>query len=345
MLELVGSLGEGGGQILRSSLALSMVLGKPFSMTRIRSGRKKPGLMQQHLTAVRAAACMCKADVQGAEIGSTALVFAPGSVAAGDYHFRIGTAGSATLVLQALLPGLLTAGAESQLTLEGGTHNPFAPPFDFLTKAFVPQLRRMGARIDLQLDRLGFYPQGGGRFTAVIHPVKYWQRFELLQRGPIKARRVRALVANLPSSIAERECRAIASETGWPDESFHVEEVTRARGPGNVVFVELVSEHVTELFTAFGQRGVPAEKVARRAWNEARQYIAADVPVGIHLADQLMLPLGIAAEFGSGGTFRTMELSPHSQTHIQVLEWFLEHAHVEVEPDSQGNCIVKIVPR
>lgn len=345
MLEIDGSRGEGGGQILRSTLALSMILGKPVSITKIRAGRRKPGLMQQHLTSVRAAAEICDANVQGAEIGSLEIVFTPGDPIAGDYDFSVGTAGSAMLVLQTLLPGLLAADGSSRVVLEGGTHNPFAPPVDFLTKAFLPLLRCMGARIDLRVDRFGFYPQGGGRVTATIHGLKHWQSFELLDRGEINDQHVKAMVANLPVTIAQRECREIARQTNWPDRCFREQEVTCARGPGNVVFIELVCEQVTELFTGFGLRGVPAEKVAMRALDECKKYIAADVPVGTHLADQLMLPLGIAAQRGVSGAFRTMKLSQHSRTNLDVLAEFLDHAKIDVVPDEEENFMIRFTPQ
>ncbi len=345
MLEIDGSRGEGGGQILRSSLALSMIVGKPVSITKIRAGRKKPGLMQQHLTSVRAAAEICNADVQGAEIGSLGIVFTPGDPVAGDYSFAVGTAGSTTLVLQTLLPGLLAAEGTSRVVLEGGTHNPFAPPADFLTKAFLPLLRRMGAQIDLQVDRFGFYPRGGGRITATIDGLKHWQSFQLLERGEIKDRHVKAIVANLPVTIAQRECRAIARQTNWPDRCFHQQAVTSAGGPGNVVFVELVCEHVSELFTGFGRRGVPAEEVALGALNECHEYIAADVPVGTHLADQLMLPLGIAAQRGVSGAFRTIRLSQHSQTNLDILAEFLRGVTIDVVADENENFTIRFTPR
>src|SRR5262249_21779317 len=148
MITIDGSFGEGGGQILRTSLALSLVTGQPFHIEKIRAGRKQPGLLRQHLTAVKAAAQISQAQVEGEKIGSTQLTFAPGSLMAGEYAFAVGTAGSATLVLQTILPALLRANAPSRLTLEGGTHNPFAPPFNFLTKAFLPLIRRMGARVE-----------------------------------------------------------------------------------------------------------------------------------------------------------------------------------------------------
>ncbi len=280
------------------------------------------------------------AEVERAALGSRRLVFRPGPVRAGDYAFRVGTAGSATLVLQTVLPALLLAEGESNLILEGGTHNPFAPPVDLLEKAYLPLVNRLGPQVEVRLVRPGFYPAGGGKFTVRVQPTKQLGRLELVHRGQIVARRVRALVANLPRHIAERECRTIVRETGW-NKSFSIEEVKGSRGPGNVVMIELEAEHVTEVFTGFGQRGVPAEDVAMQALREAEEYLAADVPVGTHLADQLMLPLGIGAHLGSvGGMFRTMELSLHSTTHLEILRRFLE-IDVQVDHEDHGNCVVR----
>ena len=180
LITIDGSQGEGGGQVLRSSLALSLVLGRPFAIEKIRAGRKKPGLLQQHLTAVLAAADVGNAEVQGAALGSRRLEFRPGPVRSGNYAFRVGTAGSATLVLQTVLPALLSAEGESNLVLEGGTHNPMAPPVDFLVKAYLPLVNRLGPRVDLQVVRPGFYPAGGGKFTVRVQPAKQLGRLELL---------------------------------------------------------------------------------------------------------------------------------------------------------------------
>ena len=176
-LKIDCSMGEGGGQILRSSLALSLVMGRSIRIEKIRAGRKKPGLLRQHLTAARAAAEIGRAQVRGVELGSEELEFAPGVVVPGEYRFAVGSAGSATLVLQTVLPALLTASGPSQLVLEGGTHNPMAPPFDFLEKAFLPCIRRMGPRVEATLTRPGFYPAGGGAFEVAIEPV---ERLELV---------------------------------------------------------------------------------------------------------------------------------------------------------------------
>ncbi len=337
-----GSHGEGGGQVLRSSLSLSLVTGKPFAIENIRAGRKKPGLMRQHLTALLAAAEVAAAEVEGAALGSQRVAFRPNQVQSGDYAFRIGTAGSATLVLQTVLPALLLAEGQSNLTLEGGTHNPFAPPADFLEKAYLPLVNRLGPRVEMQLVRPGFYPAGGGELTVRVQPAQQLSNLELVDRGQIVVRRVRVLLANLPRHIAERECQTIARETGWDEASFTIDEVQGSRGPGNAVMIELEAEHVTEVFTAFGKLGVRAEDVATEALHQAVEYLAASVPVGKCLADQIMLPLGIGAYFGSGGgEFRTMELSLHSTTHLELLRRFLE-IDVRVDGEGHDNCVVRL---
>ena len=203
MLTIDGSFGEGGGQILRTALALSLVTGKPFRIDNIRAGRKNPGLLRQHLTAVNAATEISQAEVTGAGIGSRELTFAPGSVESGDYAFAVGTAGSTTLVLQTVLPALLIADGKSQLILEGGTHNPFAPPFDFLEQAFLPLVNRMGPRVTAELERPGFYPAGGGRMRVTIEPAgELKKHLDIPSRGEVRGRRAKAVVANLPISIA-----------------------------------------------------------------------------------------------------------------------------------------------
>ena len=344
ILTIDGSLGEGGGQVLRSSLALSLVTSRPFVIENIRAGRKKPGLMRQHLTAVQAAAKISRAQVAGDAIGSVWLEFRPGPVESGDYRFCVGTAGSATLVLQTVLPALMLAEGESNLALEGGTHNPFAPPVDFLTQAYLPLVHRMGPKVAVDPTSVqpGFYPAGGGSFRVNIQPDRQLGRLELIDRGEIRARRVTAMVANLPQHIGERECRIIAEKTGWPQECFTIEMVEHSRGPGNVVLIELQSEHVTEVFTGFGQIGVRAEAVAARALDDARAYLAAGVPVGRYLADQLLLPLGIGAHLGDGGgLFRTMSPSLHTTTHIEILHRFLE-LDAKIEQAGRDDYVVRI---
>lgn len=208
MITIDGSFGEGGGQILRSSLALSLVTGKPFRIDNIRSKRSRPGLMRQHLTAVCAAMDVGEAEANGAEIGSTQIEFAPKSVRPGDFRFAVGTAGSATLVLQTVLPALLTADKPSKLVLEGGTHNPYAPPFDFLAKVFLPVIEKMGPSVSAKLELPGFYPAGGGRFSIEIRPAGKLKGIEMVERGEIVRLDARALVAQLPPKIGERELQS-----------------------------------------------------------------------------------------------------------------------------------------
>jgi RNA 3'-terminal phosphate cyclase (ATP) len=319
MLVLDGSQGEGGGQILRSALALSLATGTPFRIENIRAGRPRPGLMRQHLTAVEAAATVGNADTSGAAVGSRCLDFNPGRAHGGDYRFSVGTAGSATLVLQTVLPALMTAAESSTLILEGGTHNPMSPPFDFLAQTFLPLVGRMGPRVEALLERSGFYPAGGGRFRVAVTPAAKLAPLVLESRGEIRARRVRAIVANLPRAIAERELTTLATRLGWESSAFSIEERNDSLGPGNALIAEIESEQLTELFTGFGEKQVRAEAVASGVAEEVRAYLAAEVPVGQHLADQLLLPLALAGE----GSFRTMAPTKHALTQLDVINRFL----------------------
>ncbi|MDJ0819240.1 MAG: RNA 3'-terminal phosphate cyclase [Desulfobacterales bacterium] len=319
MITIDGSYGEGGGQILRTALALSLVTGKPFSINNIRAGRKKPGLMRQHLTAVNAAVEIGDAAIEGNRIGSQAFRFEPVTVKSGTYRFAIGSAGSCTLVFQTILPALLIAGEPSEIILEGGTHNPFAPPFDFLEKAFLPVINRMGPAVRAVLEKPGFYPAGGGRFKVSVDPAGM-NRIDLIERGKVIGRRARAAVANLPVSIANRELKVIRDELEWAREQLAVVDVEDSQGPGNILSVEIVSENVTEVFTGFGQKGISAEKVAKRTVRTVREYLAADVPVGRYLADQLLLPMAMAG----GGKFRTLSPTKHTSTNAEIIKKFID---------------------
>ncbi len=335
-IDIDGSSGEGGGQVLRSAVALSMATAKPIRVRRIRAGRKRPGLMRQHLTAVRAAAEISGASLTGGRIGSTSLEFAPGEVAGGDYRFAVGTAGGTTLVLQAVLPALLTAAEPSSLMLEGGTHNPMAPPFPFLAGTFLPLVNRMGPKVTATLERPGFYPAGGGRFRVEIEPTESLSGFELLERGKVRDRRATAVLSHLPRHVAERELRLVQKKTSWPDKAYRIEDVDAA-GPGNLLLIELESEHLTETFTGFGKPGVRAEAVAQKAVQEMRRYQKAEVPVGEYLADQLLVPLALAG----GGAFATLPLSRHSTTQIDLIRLFLD-VRIAVDRSESGRAEVRI---
>ena len=325
MLQLDGSRGEGGGQILRTSLALAMITGRSFQIRQIRAGRPKPGLMRQHLTAVKAAAKVCSAELEGAELKSQRLTFKPGPVRAGEFHFDIGTAGSATLVLQTVLPALMTADEPSQLTLCGGTHNTHAPPFDFLAKAFLPLLKRIGPAVTATLIRPGFFPAGGGKVVVDIQPSQSLKPLELLNGGPVVRRRATAMISRLPRHIAERELATIRRKLDLSECETAVDEVESV-GPGNVLVVEIERQHVTEVFTGFGQRGVKAEKVAAGVAREAKRYLDAGTPVDEHLADQLLLPMALAG----AGRYRTTVPTPHTTTNMETIRKFLDAA-IEIE--------------
>lgn len=342
MLTVDGSQGEGGGQVLRSSLALSMVTGQPVKISNIRAKRAKPGLMRQHLTAVNASAEICGATVDGAELRSRELTFRPGNVQSGDFAFRIGTAGSTGLVLQTVLPALLCADSPCTVTVEGGTHNPTSPPFDFLERAYLPLVCRMGPHVEAKLERPGFYPAGGGRISVTVEPSESLGPLHLQERGRLLHRRLRALVAQLPEHIGERECSKVVRGLHWPQDCAEVVSMSDSAGPGNALVAELRFKNVTEVFTAFGERGKPAERVGQEVLSQLRRYLNCESPVGEHLADQLMLPLAIGAWQGTGGgTFRTLGLSRHSDTHVDVIRQFLD-VDVETIEHDRNNVEVRI---
>ena len=330
MITIDGSQGEGGGQILRTSLALSLVTGQPFRMERIRAKRQKPGLLKQHLTAVEAAKTVGCAEVEGAALSSQTLEFRPGPVTPGNYRFAVGTAGSATLVLQTVLPALLTASGHSTLTLEGGTHNPMAPPFHFLANCFMPLIHRMGPSVELELRRHGFFPAGGGRFHARIEPSKKLSRLDLLDRGPIRERQARILVSKLPEHVGQRELAVVREELKWREDECTIEAVQYPVGPGNAVVLVIETQHVTEIFTGFGERGRPAEEVAKSAAEAASVWLDADVPVDEHLADQLLIPMVLAR----GGSFRTTKPSLHATTNAEVIQRFLP-VSIRIQQESE----------
>jgi RNA 3'-terminal phosphate cyclase (ATP) len=329
MIEIDGSEGEGGGQILRTSLSLSVVTGKPFAIRNIRARRSKPGLMRQHLMAVKAAAEISGARVEGAEVGSPALVFRPGSAKAGDYVFRIGSAGSTGLVLQTVLLPLALTGGRSSVLIEGGTHNVHAPPYEFLERVFLPMVRRIGFNVALTLKRPGFYPAGGGAIAVEIGPAEPPRPLIVEERGPALSRMAEAMIANLPSTIAERELATIGSLLGWAPEELFVRMRTDVTGPGNCLMLTMRYEQACEVVTAFGRIGASSEAVAAEAAQEARAYLACGAPVGEHLADQLLLPMALAA----GGRFVTGTPSLHLLTNADVIGLFLDVAIsiVEVE--------------
>ncbi len=316
-IELSGT--HGGGQVLRSSLGLSLLTGKVIKLTGIRSASSKPGLRSQHMACVDAAARISSARVHGNQHGSDWLRFEPGTVEAGEYQFDLGSAGSCTLVLQTILPALMLGKQASRITLKGGTHNPMAPPFDFIERAFAPLLARMGPQLNMQLVRPGYYPKGQGKMVVEIHPAANLKPLELIERGRIVETRARAYQTKRSHAAADRVFKEVHKQLDWPFRKMKVVADRAGLHPGNVLFLEVESEGLTEVFTGFGLKHVRAEDMARRVCDHAESYLEQDSPVGTYLADQLLIPLALAGS----GTFRTVAASDHTRTNMRVIEKML----------------------
>ena len=338
MIILDGSQGEGGGQILRSALALSLVTGRPFQITRIRARRPKPGLMRQHLACVEAAARIGSATLEGAALGSMELTFHPEAVTAGNYEFKIGSAGSTMLLLQAILPPLLLANQPSEIVLEGGTHNPFAPPFPFIAQAFLPLLRRIGFKVEMTLERPGFYPNGGGRCRVSIQPATdlVALSLEALPASSV-AWSARVCLAGLPRSIAERQLALVSQRLGLLPESCTIDEHTEAFGPGNTLHLVAAGDGFANVFTGFGAPRVRSEQVAAEAAGQAENFRASGAAVDEHLADQVLLPLALAR----GGSFTTTAPSSHTRTNLDTIRKFLQ-THITLTPATPGQWLVEV---
>ena len=322
LVELDGSFGEGGGQILRSSLALSLLTGKPFHLRHLRAKRPKPGLQPQHLMSVRAAAKIGAAQVRGASVGSTDLVFEPGAVSAGTYRFDIGTAGATGLVLQTLyLPLALRGAAPSEVTLVGGTHVTTSPCYHFLDLTWRAYLERMGLRLSLRMVRPGFYPRGGGVVVAHVQPAARLRGLRLRERSDVTVRGFSA-VAGLPDHIARRQARRAAFRMEQFGVTADIRQEEWEGGPGSVLGLVAETDPAPALFFGLGARGKPAEAVADEAADQAIAYLrAAPAAVDAHSADQIVLPLALAegpSEYG------VVELTEHLVTNIRVIRRFVE---------------------
>jgi len=339
LFELDGSQGEGGGQILRTALTLSIATGRPFRLKNIRANRRRPGLMRQHLMCVQAAQEISGASTQGADPGSQTLVFEPGPLRPGDYAFHIATAGSTTLVFQTLAPLLLLGKRAFTLEFTGGTHNSAAPCLDFLTQTYLPCLESMGVAWDLVVDRRGYYPAGGGHWKITLTPPTAFTSLEMLRRMPAGRPSARILWARMAPGLAEREKRLLAEGLGIGPEDIAIEEDKTSLGPGNVAIISLRQQPVTETVTLFGGYGAHPGKAAQIAIEEIRAFENHDAPVGYHLADQLPVPLLLAG----GGKFRTGSLSAHFQTNAAILRSFVPDC-LSITQDSDLTHLVSVSP-
>jgi RNA 3'-terminal phosphate cyclase (ATP) len=340
-IQLDGSFGEGGGQILRTSLALSLLTGKPFHLRNVRARRKpKPGLQPQHLQSVLAAAAVGQADVRGATLGSTDLEFEPTTVAAGPYRFDIGTAGSTGLLLHTLyLPLALRGDGPSELTLIGGTHVSTSPSFHFLDATWRRYLELCGLRVGLRLVRPGFYPRGGGTVLAFIQPCAALHGVTIEERGPVKATGFSA-VAGLDVNIARRQARRALHGLEGLGLEADIREESWAGGPGTVLQVELDTAPVPTAFFALGARGKPAERVADEVVEQVAAYLrAGPAVVDLHSADQIVLPLALAE---GPSAYSVAEVTLHLTTNIAVIGRFLDREIVCAgEEGGPGRVLVR----
>ena len=318
-----GAQGEGGGQVLRTALTLSILTKQPIELVNIRANRAKPGLLRQHYISVMAAKTVSNAEVEGVELGATSIRFSPGELTGGDYHFSIGTAGSTVLVCQTILPVLALANTASTVTFEGGTHNGMSPSLCFLQHSYLPLLRKMGVACRVSIEKLGFYPAGGGKWQMLVEPTARLQPLDGLEAcaaAPVVEQQcqLKALISSLPKHIGDREVATAAKVLAWQQAPQDVELVESA-GPGNS-FQAMVSTHShASVFETVGELGVSAERVAKRCAGRVKQFLNAQATVEEHLADQLLVPMALAGS----GSFTTTKPSLHTLTNIDVIKRFL----------------------
>jgi RNA 3'-phosphate cyclase len=328
-----GSYGEGGGQILRSSLALASLLRQPIEIFNIRKGRPKPGLAPQHLTAVSASRRITSADLEGAQLESLSLKFTPKAVTPGDYYFDVAelrrSAGSTSLVFQTLLLPLSLTSKASTLFLKGGTHVPFSPLFDYLDKVFLPTLRGLGIRCKSEIRKWGYYPAGGGEVFFEIEPASGIEPIDIKEPGRLRGISILSAVSNLPDHIAQRQAKAAADFLKKKMRLNPAMETKRTLSSreGTYVFILAEFEKVLAGFSSLGQKGKPAEKVALEACQEFKEYWDTKSAFEPHLADQLILYLA----FGRGDTrFTVSKVTQHLLTNAWVVRQFLP-AKIEIK--------------
>jgi RNA 3'-terminal phosphate cyclase (ATP) len=325
-----GAQGEGGGQIIRTSVALAALLGTDLTLVNIRAGRPKAGLQAQHLTAVRAAASVSHAALDGAALGSREFRFQPRELHAGHYLFDVaeirGSAGSVSLVFQTVLLPLAFAGAASTVTLRGGTHVPWSPPYDFVSQIFLPTLSPMGLDATLELRQAGYYPPGGGLLEGIIPPITGLQSLDRTQRGPLQRLTAVVRTSNLPAHVAERMATRITGRL--PARKLRVDTgETPAPSPG--AWCLLVAEYKDAVagFTGLGELRKSAEKVADEAVEAYEAFERSSAAVDHHLADQLLLPLALAT---GRSRFTTDTLTEHLLTNAAVIRQFLPACEIEI---------------
>ena len=330
MIKIDGSQGEGGGQLVRSALTLSLLTGERVQIDNIRANRSNPGLSHQHLAAVKAAQTIGKGEVDGGKLGSTKLEFYPRTIQPGRYRFNIGTAGATTLVLQTVFLPLSMAKATSSIKITGGTHVPWSPSYDYLEMQWLPYMNKLGFEAYISLDLAGFYPKGGGQIHGRIKPIESIYPLEILDRGPLKQIRGISAVANLDRRIAERQRNQVIRRLG---DKYRLNDIRIRQLPSNFkgTIMLLLGEFEFSqcCYFSLGKPGKPAERVADEAINALESFMATNGAIDEYLADQLLLPLA----FASGRShFRSTKLTNHLITNADLIREFI---NVEIDIDGE----------
>ncbi len=323
MIQIDGSYGEGGGQILRTALALSAVLKKPFTLYNIRCKRRIPGLQAQHVAAVEALARIAEAQIDGVRFGSQEITFIPQKIHSGEYRFEIRTAGSVILLLQAIFLPLCLSKGISDITLIGGTHVQWSPSFHYLSEVFLPTLKGLGISAVAAIERWGFYPKGGGRIRLKINPVRELKPISFIDRGSLKMIRGLSAISNLPRHVAERQkeqaLKRIQGELHIGGEIVVLDDV-HSDGPGSFLFLLAEYQRALAGFSSLGLKGKPAERVADEAVDSLKDYLESDGCVDPYLTDQIVPFMALAK---GNSSITTMRITQHLLTNLWVIQHFL----------------------
>lgn len=325
LLEIDGNYGEGGGQILRSSLSLSAILQCPICINGIRAGRKKPGLAPQHLTCVNAVTAITNANVSGGVLGSQTLTFYPQELSGGNYTFDVAdvrpSAGALSLVFQSIVLPLSFAKVPSTVTLRGGTHVPWSPSVHYLQEIFIPMAAKFGFEGSIHLNRWGWYPKGGGDAIAKVKPTTDWRGVSLGHRGKLQTIHGISAASNLPEHIINRQHNQIQKRLAYFDSPVSIERIKgNSVGQGTLVFLRAAFENAQAGFSALGARGKRAERVADEACQALENFLASDAAIEPYLADQLVLPMALAT---GESRFTTSRITRHLTTNIWLVQQFL----------------------
>jgi RNA 3'-phosphate cyclase len=342
VIDIDGSDGEGGGQVLRTSLTLSLLVQKPFKIRDIRGRRKNPGLRAQHLAAVRAAQVVGKAEVQGDELGSRTLRFEPSGLRAGEYQFDIGTAGACSLVLQTIFLPLAHTGSDSYVEITGGTHVPWSPSFEYIERVWLPALTSFGYSASANLTRAGFYPKGGGKIGISISGSRAVDGLVAQEQGTVRELAGVSLSSNLPEHVAARQRQRLIERLETRRLAVEIEiEKPESPGQGSAVFISSRNSPAFFGFSALGVKGKRSESVADEAADQVISFIASGAAMDRFLADQVLIPLAIAPSISR---FSVETVTEHLRTNAEIIEKFLD-SKITIRKPAQGAAAdIEIVP-